>query len=56
MLIQTLTMPLIYAPLLGGDPRHVLLLGGGLMLAGALATLAVDAGHRQARSEGLATG
>ena len=46
MLIQTLTMPLIYRPLLGGDPRHVLLLGGGLMLAGALATLFVNAGHR----------
>jgi len=45
MLIQTLTMPLIYRPLLGGDPRHVLLLGGGLMLAGAIATMFVDAGR-----------
>ena len=45
MLIQTLTMPLIYRPLLGGDPRHVLMLGGVLMLAGALATLLVDAGR-----------
>lgn len=56
MLIQTLTMPLIYRPLLGGDPRHVLILGGVLMLAGALATLLVDAGHRQPRTQGLATG
>lgn len=56
MLIQTLTMPLIYRPLLGGDPRHVLMLGGALMLAGALATLLVDAGHRQPRAEGMATG
>lgn len=56
MLIQTLTMPLIYRPLLGGDPRNVLMLGGVLMLAGALATLLVDAGHRQPRAEGLATG
>jgi maltose/moltooligosaccharide transporter len=56
MLIQTLTMPLIYRPLLGGDPRHVLMLGGILMLAGALATLLVDAGHRQPRAQGLATG
>ena len=56
MLIQTLTMPLIYRPLLGGDPRHVLMLGGGLMLAGALATLLVDAGHRKPRPQGLATG
>ncbi|WP_051033467.1 MFS transporter [Sandarakinorhabdus sp. AAP62] len=46
MLIQSLTMPLIYRPLLGGDPRNVLLLGGGLMLMGALATLLVNAGHR----------
>jgi maltose/moltooligosaccharide transporter len=55
MLIQTLTMPLIYRPLLGGDPRHVLMLVGVLMLAGALATLLVDAGHRQPRAQGLAT-
>ena len=46
MLIQTLTMPLIYRPLLGGDPRNVLMLGGVLMLVGAIATLFVDAGHR----------
>lgn len=56
MLIQTLTMPLIYRPLLGGDPRHVLMLGGVLMLAGALATLLVDAGHRQSRAQELVTG
>ncbi|MBU7580182.1 MAG: MFS transporter [Porphyrobacter sp.] len=57
MLIQTVTMPLIYRPLLGGDPRNVLMLGGVLMLAGALATLLVDAGHRRPRkAEGLATG
>lgn len=56
MLIQTLTMPLIYGPLLGSDPRNVLMLGGVLMLAGALATLLVDAGHRAPREQGLATG
>ncbi|SHN61204.1 MFS transporter [Erythrobacter sanguineus] len=56
MLIQTLTMPLIYRPLLGGDPRNVLMLGGVLMMAGALATLLVDAGHRQLREQGLVTG
>jgi maltose/moltooligosaccharide transporter len=50
MLIQTLTMPLIYRPLLCGDPRHVLMLGGVLMLAGALATLLVDAGHTGSRA------
>lgn len=50
MLIQTLTMPLLYHPLLGGDPRNVLVLGGALMLVGALATLFVDAGHRISRA------
>ena len=56
MLIQTLTMPLIYGPLLGNDPRNVLMLGGVLMLAGAIATLLVDAGHRTPREQGLAAG
>lgn len=45
MLIQTLTMPLFYGPLLGGDPRNVMLLGGGLMILGAIATMFVDAGR-----------
>ncbi|MHA6316421.1 MFS transporter [Altererythrobacter sp. CAU 1778] len=45
MLIQTLTMPLIYEPVLGGDPRNVLLLGGALMIIGAIATMFVDAGR-----------
>ena len=45
MLIQTLTMPLFYEPLLGGDPRNVLLLGGALMIFGAVATMFVDAGR-----------
>ena len=47
MLIQTLTMPLMYRPLLDGDSRNVLVLAGALMLLGALATLFVDAGHRK---------
>ncbi len=46
MLLESLTMPLIYRPLLGGDPRNVLVLAGVLMLAGAVATLAV--GNRRA--------
>ena len=45
MLIQTLTMPLFYEPLLDGDPRNVLLLGGALMILGAIATMFVDAGR-----------
>lgn len=45
MLIETLTMPLIYEPLLGGDARNALVLGGVLMILGAFATLFVDAGR-----------
>ena len=41
MLLETVTMPLIYRPLLGGDARHVLMLAGGFMLAAAVATLLV---------------
>ena len=46
MLIETVTMPLIYEPLLGGDARNALMLGGALMILGAVATLFVDAGRR----------
>jgi len=53
MLIETLTMPLIYHPLLGGDPRNALYLGGLMMLAGALATLFVDAGRATPRRSAL---
>ena len=55
MLIQTLTMPFFYEPLLGGDPRNVLLLGGGLMILGAIATMLVDAGHPIPRDKRPAT-
>ena len=41
MLIQSLTMPLIFGPLLGGDARNVLMLAGGMMLAAAVATMLV---------------
>lgn len=50
MLIETLTMPLIYQPLLGGDPRNAIMLGGVLMLLGAAATLFVDAGRPVAKT------
>lgn len=46
MLIETVTMPLIYGPLLGSDPRNAILLAGVLMLCGALATLMVGRGQR----------
>ncbi len=44
MMIETLVMPLIYRPLLGGDPRNVLLLSGAMMLVAAAATLRVKEG------------
>ena len=47
MLIESLTMPLIYDPLLGGDPRNVLRLAGTMMLVAAAATLAVRTRPRQ---------
>lgn len=43
MLIQSLLFPIIYEPVLGGDPRHVLSLCGLLMFAAAIATLRVSA-------------
>lgn len=49
MLIQSLTMPLFYRPLLGGDPRGVLILAGILMLCGAVATLRVRLPQGEAR-------
>ena len=42
MLLESVTMPLIY-PLLGSDPRAVLLVAGAMMLAAAAATLLVRA-------------
>jgi len=41
MLNESVTMPLLYRPLLGGDPRNVLILAGLMMLAAAAATLVV---------------
>jgi maltose/moltooligosaccharide transporter len=48
MLIQTVTMPLMYRSLLGGDPRNVLMLAGFLMIAGAAATMMVRVARPQA--------
>lgn len=41
MMIESLTVPLLYRPLLNGDARYVLLLAGILMVTGSLATMAV---------------
>ncbi|MET0270969.1 MAG: MFS transporter [Sphingomonas sp.] len=50
MLIESLTLPLFYHRLLGGDPRNVLLLAGGLMIAGAAATMLVRQERLRARA------
>ncbi|OYV01626.1 MAG: MFS transporter [Burkholderiales bacterium PBB5] len=41
MLIQSVTLPLYYKPLLGGDARNVILLAGTLLICAAVATLFV---------------
>ncbi|WP_288457541.1 MFS transporter [uncultured Sphingomonas sp.] len=48
MMIESLTVPLFYKPLLGGDARAMLLVAGVLMLAGAAATVLVGRGEAQA--------
>lgn len=50
MLIETLTMPILYGPLLAGHPGNALRFGGILMLLGALAKLRVQAGHPETQS------
>lgn len=49
MLVETLTIPLLYRPVLDGDPRNAIMLGGVLMLVGALATRLVDVGGERRR-------
>ncbi len=49
MLIETLTMPLIYEPLLGGDARNAILLGGVLMICGAVATMFIKIGRPETK-------
>ncbi|TCP34786.1 maltose/moltooligosaccharide transporter [Sphingomonas sp. BK235] len=48
MMIESLSIPLFYHRLLGGDARGVLVLAGTLMLLGAVATVAVGRGRRVA--------
>jgi maltose/moltooligosaccharide transporter len=43
MMIEILFVWLAYDSVLGGDPRHVLMLGGAMMLAAAAATMRVKA-------------
>lgn len=48
MLIETLVVPAIYRPLLGGDPRNLIVLAGVLMLCAGAATLLVRPARRAA--------
>jgi maltose/moltooligosaccharide transporter len=41
MIIESLTVPLFYHSLMGGEPRNILYLGGALMVLGAIATTRV---------------
>jgi maltose/moltooligosaccharide transporter len=50
MLIESVTMWLLYGPVLGGDPRNVLLVGGGCMIAAGAATMLVQTSRRDAPS------
>ncbi|WP_287978205.1 MFS transporter [Sphingomonas sp.] len=52
MLLFSLTLPLVYRPLLGGDPRNVLTLCGLLMLCAAVAVYRVRS--RAGRAQGAA--
>lgn len=51
MLIESVTMPLLYRPLLDGDPRNVLMLSGLMMLAAAAATMRVSLPAPELRRE-----
>lgn len=44
MLVFAATMPFLYQPVLGGDPRHALAFGGALMLCAAMAVSRVKSG------------
>lgn len=46
MILFALTMPFLYDSVLGGDPRNVLMLSGGLMILAALAVGRIRSGER----------
>ncbi|MCI4591705.1 MFS transporter [Sphingobium sp. BYY-5] len=48
MLLETLIIPVIYRPLLGGDPRNILTMAGVMMIAAGAATLIVRGRGRPA--------
>ncbi len=45
MILYAFTMKFMYEPILGGDPRHVLMLSGVLMVLAAIAILRVKSDH-----------
>ncbi|GAA0659565.1 maltose/moltooligosaccharide transporter [Sphingomonas insulae] len=47
MMIESVTVPLFYHPLLGGDARGMLYVAGALMIVGAIATMRVGARARR---------
>ncbi len=49
MLLFAATMPFLYRPILGGDPRNALAFGGVLMLCAAIAVLRVKQHHSSTR-------
>jgi maltose/moltooligosaccharide transporter len=51
MLIQSVTLPLYYKPLLGGDARNVIVLAGVLLVCAAVATLFVKVPDQVPASE-----
>ncbi|MFM5917800.1 MAG: MFS transporter [Novosphingobium sp.] len=54
MLVFAATMPFLYQPLLGGDPRNALAFGGVLMICAAIAVSRVKADTDEAATNGAA--
>jgi maltose/moltooligosaccharide transporter len=46
MILYAFTMPFLYEPVFGGDPRNVMTMSGVLMLCAAFAVLRVKGGAR----------
>ena len=53
MLIQNVTLPFFYEPLLGGNPANVIRLAGALLACAAVACAFVTVAPRRATSDGL---
>ena len=53
MLIQNVTLPFLYGPMLGGDPANVIRLAGALLACAAVACAFVTVAPRRATSDAL---